>query len=65
MDKGVKETLPIKPMISFKCSRKLSSYLVRANIYTLLKKKVGSCRCNKKCYELHVSVNETRTFLLP
>ena len=30
--KEVKETFPIRPMVSFVCARKLSSYLVRAKL---------------------------------
>ena len=47
MDKEVAETFPIKP-ISFRSSKKLSGYLVRANIYPLLTKKLVHVVAAKK-----------------
>ena len=46
-DKEVKKAFPIKPTVSFKSARKLSTYLMQTKIYSL-ERKVGSCRRNKK-----------------
>ena len=40
MDKEVKETFPIKPMVSFRSAKKLSSYLVQAKM-CYVKIKIG------------------------
>ena len=62
MDEEVKRVFTAGPMISFRSSRKLSSYLVRAKLYPT-KRVVGSFTCNKpRCL---VCVNVTGTNTLP
>ena len=48
MDQKVKEVFSSHTMVSFRSTRKLSSYLVRAKLYPL-ERRVGSykCRCNR------------------
>ena len=48
MNDEVKNTFTPGPMVSFRASRKLSSYLVRAKLYPL-KRNVGSRKCGKTC----------------
>ena len=48
-------------MISFRCARKLSSYLVRAKIYPTVRT-VGFYKCGGKGYEVCIKVNKTSTF---
>ena len=47
MNDEVKDTFTPGPMVSFRTSRKLSSYLVRAKLYPL-ERTVGSRKCSKK-----------------
>ena len=49
------------PMITFRSARKLSSYLVRAKLYSL-ERFVGSCKCYGKRCEICDNVKETSTF---
>ena len=49
------------PMIIFRTSRKLSSYLVRAKQYPL-ERVTGLCKCHGKRCALCLNVNETSTF---
>ena len=48
-------------MITFRSSRKLSSYLIRAKFYPL-ERFVGSCKCYGKRCEVCANVTETSTF---
>ena len=49
MDQEVKNVFTPKPMVSVRSARKLSSYLVRAQLYPL-ERKVGSFKCKgKRC----------------
>ena len=57
----VKKTFTPSPMISFRCSRKISSYIVRAELYPL-ERTVGSCKCGKKRCELCDMISESDTF---
>ena len=58
MDQEVKKVFTPKPMVSFRSARKLSSYLVRAKLYTL-KRKVGSFKCKGKWCQACLNLNET------
>ena len=49
------------PMITFRSSRKLSSYLVRAKLYPQ-ERVTGSCKCRGKRCVVCLNVNETSTF---
>ena len=46
MKEQVKNLFPLRPRVSFRGARKLSSYLVRAKLYPL-QRKVGSKKCAK------------------
>ena len=61
MNVEVKQTFTPVPMVSYRSSRKLSSYLVRAKPYPI-ERIVGSKCCGKKCCEVCVNVCETDTF---
>ena len=61
MNVEVKQTFSPVPMVSYRSSRKLSSYLVRAKLYPI-ERIVGSKGCGKKCCEVCVKVCETDTF---
>ena len=47
MDKEVKKVFTLKPMVSLRSARKLSSYLVRVKLYPI-ERKVGSFKCKSK-----------------
>ena len=61
MNAEVKQTFTPVIMVSYRNSRKLSSYLVRAKLYPI-NRIVGSKGCSKKQCEVCVSVYETNTF---
>ena len=61
MNVEVKQTFTPVPMVSYRSSRKLSSYLVRAKLYPI-ERIVGYKGCGKKCCEVCVNVCETDTF---
>ena len=61
MDQEVKTVFSAEPMVSFRSARKLSSYLVRAKLYQLLRK-VGSIKCNKIKCEVCNHVTDTESF---
>ena len=48
-------------MVSFRCPRKISSYLVRAKLYPL-DRVVGSTKCGKKKCEICMNIFETNAF---
>ena len=48
-------------MVTFRSSRKLSSYLVRAKLYPL-ERVTGSCKCHGKRCEVCLNVNQTSSF---
>ena len=58
MGKEVKRVFTLKPIISFRSARKLSSYLVRAKLY-FAERTVGSYRCGGKRREVCINVKET------
>ena len=49
------------PMVTFRSSRKINSYLVRAKLYPL-ERVAGSCKFNGKRCAVCLNVNETSTF---
>ena len=55
MNGEVKQTFTPVPMVSYRSSRKLSSYLVRAKLYPI-DRIVGSKGCGKKRCEVCVNV---------
>ena len=57
------ETFLIKPIISLKITRKLSSYPEHTKIYPI-KNKVGSCCCKKRRCQLFFNANKTRIVFL-
>ena len=57
----VKYTFTPRPMVSFRTSRKLSSYLVRAKL-CLLERNVCSRKCSKKQCEVCENVQNSNTF---
>ena len=61
MNNEVKKVFTSKPMISFRSTRKMSSYLVRAKLYPEERTK-GSFICGSKCCKVCLNVNETSTF---
>ena len=56
-----KLSIPLRPMVSFRTSRKLSSYLVRAKLYPL-ERTVGSRKCSKNRCEVCENVQNSDTF---
>ena len=61
MNAEVKQTFTPVPMVSYRSSRKLSSYLVRDKPYPI-DRIVGSKGCGKKRCEVCVNICETDTF---
>ena len=61
MNKDVKSVFTPAPMISFRCARKLSSYLARAKLYPL-ERTVGSVQCKGKRFQTCHNVKEVETF---
>ena len=57
----VKKIFSPAPMVSFRSSRKASSYLVRAKLFPL-DRFIGSSRCAKKCCEVYVNNSKMDTF---
>ena len=51
-----------RPMLSFRASRKLSSYLIKVKLYPL-ERVVGSCRCNGNKYQKCSNITETDKFV--
>ena len=61
MNYEVKKVFTSKPMVSFKSSRKISSYLVRAKLYPI-ERTVGSFKCGSKRCEVCKYITKTDTF---
>ena len=61
MNEEVKSVFTPAPMISFRSTRKRSSYLVRAKLYPL-ERTVGSVQCKGKRCQTCRNVKETETF---
>ena len=61
MNEDVKSVFTPALMISFRSTRKLSSYLVRAKLYPL-ERTIGSVHCKEKSCQTCYNVKETETF---
>ena len=61
MDHEVKSVFTPGPMISFRSARKLSSYLVRAKLYSI-DRKVGSDKCCGSICQVCLNVVRTDSF---
>ena len=61
MNKETKKVFTPGPMVSFRSTRKLRSYLVRAKLYSI-ERTVGSFKCNRKRRQTCLNVNETDKF---
>ena len=59
-DESVKPVFTLLPMVSYCSARKLSSYLVRAKLYPLERKR-SSCKCGNMCLVCN-NIEETDTF---
>ena len=61
-DESVKRVFTPPPMVSYRSARKLSSYLVRAKLYPLERKR-GSYKCdNLRCLVCN-NIEKTGTFI--
>ena len=61
LDESAKEVFMPGPMVTFRSSKKLSSYLVRAKLYPL-ERVTGSCKCHGKRCAMCLNFNETSIF---
>ena len=61
MNEEIKKVVLPRPIVSFTSSRKISCYLMRANLY-LFERVVGSTKYGKKKCKVCVNVSETNTF---
>ena len=61
-DECTKDFFMPGPMATFRSSRKLSSCLVRAKLYSL-KRVTGLCKCHGKRWAVCLNVNERSTFI--
>ena len=61
LDENSKEVFMPGPMVTFRSSRKLSSYLVRVKLYPP-ERVTGSCKCHGKRWAVCLNVNKTSTF---
>ena len=61
LDENAKEVFMPGPMVKFRSSRKLSSYLVRAKLYPP-ERLTGSCKCHGN-RAMCLNFNETSTFI--
>ena len=61
MNYEIKCTVTPGLMVPFKTARKLSSYLVRAKLYSL-ERTVGSWKCGKKRFDVCENVENSDTF---
>ena len=62
LDENAKEVFMPGTIVTFRSSRKLSSYLVRAKLYPL-ERVTGSCKCHGKHYAMCLNFNKTSTFI--
>ena len=60
MDNKVEKVFTPKPMISFRCARRMSSYLVKSKLYPEERTK-GYQRGRKRC-KVCLNINEKSTF---
>ena len=61
MNEELKHLFTPGPMVSFRSSRKISSYLVRAKLYPV-ERSVGSFNCKRPRCQICTYVNETDSF---
>ena len=61
LDENAKEVFMPGPMVTFRSSRKLSSYLVRAKLYPL-ERVTGSCKCHGKRCAMCLNFKEASNF---
>ena len=61
VDKEVKKVFTPKPTVSFSLARKISNYLMRANMYPI-ERTVVSKNCGSKRCEVCININETSNF---
>ena len=61
INQEVKNVFTPGPIMSYRIARKISSYLVRAELYPL-ERKVGSEKCGKSRCEICLYIQETDTF---
>ena len=61
LDENLKEVSMPGPMLTFRSSRKLNSYLVRVKLHPP-ERVTGSCKCRGKRCTVCLNVNETSTF---
>ena len=61
MNQDVKNVFTPGTMVSYRSTRKISSYLVRAKLYPL-ERKVGSEKCGRSRCEVCLNTQETDTF---
>ena len=61
LGENVKEVFMPRPNVTFRRSRKLSSYLVRANLYPP-KRVTGSCKCHGNLSAVCLYLKKTSTF---
>ena len=61
MNEDLKHLFTPDPIVSFRSSRKINSYLVRAKLYPV-ESSVGSFNCKRPRYQICAYVNETDSF---
>ena len=61
-DEEVKQVLNPAPFVSFRSVRTLRSHTVKAKVYSVGERLVGSRKCNKNCCQVCKNVTETEIF---
>ena len=61
-DENSKEVFMPGPMVTFRSTRKPSTYLVRVKLYPP-ERVTGSCKSHRKCCAVCLNINETSTFI--
>ena len=61
-DQEVKQVFSPSPFVSFRSVRTLRSHLVRAKVYPVGERLVGSRKCDNNCWQVSKNVIETETF---
>ena len=59
--KNLNKYLTLPPFVSFRNVRTLRSHRVRAKVYPVRERLVGSRKCNKNCCQVCKNVIETET----
>ena len=60
--KKLKKSLPPASLVSFRSVGTLRNHLVRAKVYLVGKRLIGSRKCNKNCFQICKNVIEIDTF---